>query len=61
MTSMMNKRDRHGTDWPICYADIAPWYDKVEAFVGVSGAADGLPQLPDGRFGLELQLPGAGD
>lgn len=45
-----NKRDGHGTDWPIRYADLAAWYDKVEEFIGVSGAAEGLAQLPDGRF-----------
>jgi choline dehydrogenase-like flavoprotein len=45
-----NRRDGHGTDWPIRYADLAPWYDKVEEFIGVAGAAEGLPQLPDGRF-----------
>jgi choline dehydrogenase-like flavoprotein len=45
-----NRRDGHGTDWPIRYADVAPWYDKVEEFVGVAGMAEGLPQLPDGRF-----------
>ncbi|WP_333839002.1 GMC family oxidoreductase [Novosphingobium sp.] len=45
-----NKRDGHGTDWPIRYADLAPWYDKVEQFVGVSGSAEGLPALPDGQF-----------
>lgn len=45
-----NRRDGHGTDWPIRYADLAPWYDKVEEFIGVSGAKEGLKQLPDGRF-----------
>lgn len=45
-----NKRDGHGTDWPIRYTDLAPWYDKVEEFIGVSGAKEGLKQLPDGRF-----------
>ena len=45
-----NKRDGQGTDWPIRYADIAPWYDKVEEFIGVSGAREGLAQLPDGQF-----------
>lgn len=45
-----NKRDGHGTDWPIRYADIAPWYDHVEEFIGVAGANEGLPQLPDGKF-----------
>lgn len=45
-----NKQDGHGSDWPIRYADLAPWYDHVEAFAGVSGSKNGLPQLPDGDF-----------
>ncbi len=45
-----NARDGFGTDWPIRYADIAPWYDHVERFIGVSGQEENLPQLPDGRF-----------
>ena len=45
-----NARDGHGIDWPIRYADLAPWYDKVESFIGVSGENEGLPQLPDGQF-----------
>ncbi|MDQ4419302.1 GMC family oxidoreductase [Sphingobium sp. DEHP117] len=45
-----NARDGHGTDWPIRYADLAPWYDKVEEFIGVSGQSEGLKQLPDGKF-----------
>ena len=45
-----NAKDGHGTDWPIRYADIAPWYTHVERFIGVSGAAEGLDQLPDGDF-----------
>ena len=45
-----NARDGTGVDWPIRYADIAPWYDHVERFIGVSGEALGLPHLPDGPF-----------
>jgi choline dehydrogenase-like flavoprotein len=45
-----NKKDGNGSDWPIRYADLAPWYDHVEAFAGVSGSKNGLPQLPDGDF-----------
>jgi choline dehydrogenase-like flavoprotein len=45
-----NARDGHGCDWPIRYADIAPWYDHVEDFIGVAGSNEGLPQLPDGKF-----------
>ena len=51
-----NKRDGHGTDWPIRYAELAPWYDKVERFIGVSGAAEGLAQLPDGQFQPPMAL-----
>lgn len=43
-------RDGFATDWPIRYADIAPWYSYVERFAGISGNKDGLPQLPDGEF-----------
>jgi choline dehydrogenase-like flavoprotein len=45
-----NDKDGHGADWPIRYKDIEPWYDYVEDFIGVSGQAEGLPQLPDGKF-----------
>jgi choline dehydrogenase-like flavoprotein len=43
-------RDGFGVDWPISYEELAPYYDRVERFVGVSGQAEGLPQLPDGQF-----------
>ena len=43
-------RDGFAVDWPIRYKDLAPWYDKVERFVGISGEKDGLPELPDGEF-----------
>lgn len=45
-----NARDGHGVDWPIRYRDIAPWYDYVERFIGVSGKKEGYPQIPDGQF-----------
>src|SRR5262249_32275478 len=45
-----NLRDGIAADWPIRYQDIAPWYDYVEEFAGISGQAEGLPQLPDGKF-----------
>jgi choline dehydrogenase-like flavoprotein len=45
-----NVRDGIAIDWPIRYRDIAPWYDYVEEFIGVTGQAEGLPQLPDGKF-----------
>lgn len=45
-----NLRDSIGVDWPIRYADIAPWYDHVERFIGISGEALALPHLPDSVF-----------
>jgi len=45
-----NAKDGHGIDWPIRYNDLAPWYDHVEKFAGISGSLEGLPQLPDGQF-----------
>ncbi len=41
-----NQREGVGIDWPIRYADIAPWYEHVERFIGASGENSGLPQLP---------------
>ncbi|HJS53670.1 MAG TPA: GMC family oxidoreductase [Chitinophagaceae bacterium] len=45
-----NLKEGIGIDWPIRYKDIAPWYDHVERFIGVSGKNEGLTQLPDGQF-----------
>jgi choline dehydrogenase-like flavoprotein len=45
-----NAKEGIAIDWPIRYKDIAPWYDYVETFAGISGSLEGLPQLPDGKF-----------
>jgi choline dehydrogenase-like flavoprotein len=45
-----NSKDGHGVDWPIRYKDLAPWYDYVEKFAGISGSLEGIPHLPDGQF-----------
>ena len=45
-----NAKDGFGVDWPVRYKDIAPWYDYVEKFAGISGNKDGLAVLPDGQF-----------
>ncbi|MBS1578448.1 MAG: GMC family oxidoreductase [Bacteroidetes bacterium] len=45
-----NAKDGIATDWPVRYADIAPWYSYVEKFAGISGSKENLPQLPDGEF-----------
>lgn len=45
-----NAKEGVGVDWPIRYKDIAPWYDYVEKFAGISGSLEGLSHLPDGQF-----------
>jgi choline dehydrogenase-like flavoprotein len=51
-----NKKDGHGVDWPIRYQELAPWYDYVESFIGVTGNTDGIPHLPDGKFQLPMEM-----
>lgn len=51
-----NGREGIAVDWPIRYADLAPWYDHVERYIGVSGQAEGLPQLPDGVFQPPMEM-----
>ncbi|KZS41615.1 GMC family oxidoreductase [Aquimarina aggregata] len=51
-----NKKEGIAVDWPVRYKDIAPWYDKVEEFIGVSGEKLGLDQLPDGKFLPPMEL-----
>ena len=43
-------RDGFSIEWPITYDEIAPWYSRVETFVGWSGNKDGLEHFPDGEF-----------
>jgi glucoside 3-dehydrogenase (cytochrome c) catalytic subunit len=43
-------RDGYDVDWPISYAELAPYYDVVEQYVGITGAREGDPMLPDGKF-----------
>lgn len=51
-----NLKDGHGIDWPIRYNDIAPWYDYVERFAGISGSKENIPHLPDGIFQPPMEL-----
>ena len=45
-----NAKDGYGVDWPIRYADLAPWYSYVEKFAGISGSKENIPVLPDSEF-----------
>ncbi|MFN7279513.1 MAG: GMC oxidoreductase, partial [bacterium] len=51
-----NVKEGIGTDWPIRYKDIAPWYDHVEKFAGISGSKEGLEVLPDGMFQAPMEM-----
>jgi choline dehydrogenase-like flavoprotein len=51
-----NLKEGIAVDWPIRYMEIAPWYDYIESYIGVSGQAEGLPQLPDGKFLPPMEL-----
>jgi len=42
--------DGYGDDWPIAYADLEPYYDKVDLYLGISGVKENLPHLPDSLF-----------
>ncbi len=51
-----NVKEGVGADWPIRYAELAPWYDHVERHAGIAGSVEGLPQLPDGQFQPAMPL-----
>ena len=51
--------DGYGEDWPISYADLAPYYDKVDLYLGISGVAENLPHLPDSQFQRPTKLNAA--
>ncbi|MGK2924925.1 MAG: GMC oxidoreductase [Lysobacterales bacterium] len=51
-----NAKEGIAVDWPIRYADLAPWYDHVERHAGISGSREGLAQLPDGAFQPPMQF-----
>ncbi len=51
-----NLKDGIAVDWPVRYKDIAPWYSYVESFIGVSGNADGVWNLPDGVYQPAMEM-----
>jgi choline dehydrogenase-like flavoprotein len=52
-------RDGYGEDWPLSYADVAPYYDRVDRLLGISGHPEGLDHLPDGIFQRPIKLTAA--
>ena len=51
-----NAREGIAVDWPIRYAELAPWYDYVERHAGIAGSIEGMAQLPDGQFQPAMPL-----
>jgi len=49
-------RDGYGEDWPIGYADIEPYYDRVDRYLGIGGVKENLPYLPDSIFQRPTRL-----
>ena len=49
----VNTLDGVADDWPITYFDLTPYYDEVDAFIGVSGVAGDTAYPP----GLDYPLP----
>lgn len=49
-------RDGYGEDWPIAYADLEPWYARVEELLQIRGIAEGIPNLPDSNFAGPAKL-----
>src|SRR6185503_1245186 len=45
-----NSFDGLGTDWPVSYEEMSPYYDKAEDFIGITGTKEGLRTAPDGKF-----------
>ena len=51
-----NAKEGIAVDWPVRYDEMAPWYDYVESFAGISGSTENLDVLPDGKFQPAIPL-----
>ncbi len=54
-------QDGWGEDWPIGYEDVAPYYDRVEALIGVSGSSEEVFNTPSGKKLLPPFRPRCGE
>jgi choline dehydrogenase-like flavoprotein len=48
--------DGASPSWPISYADLVPYYARLERWMGIRGSVDRLPQLPDSVLARETDL-----
>ena len=51
-----SSKDGFGSDWPISYDELSPFYDYVENLMGIYGQKDNLEQVPDGNYIGNLTL-----
>ncbi len=51
-----NAKQGIAIDWPIRYKDLAPWYDYVEKFAGISGKDENFPHFPNSVFQPAMAL-----
>jgi choline dehydrogenase-like flavoprotein len=51
--------DGFGENWPISYADVEPYYARIEEFIGIYGSSEGLDNLPDGKYVGQSRLSAA--
>ena len=42
--------DGFGENWPVDYAEIAPWFTKAERYMGVASTIQNRPSNPDGEY-----------
>lgn len=56
MDFQANEKEGVAVPWPIGYEDVAPWYEYVEKFAGISGSVENLANLPDGHFLPPMEL-----
>ena len=49
--------DGFGENWPIALADLAPYYERVEAMYRVTGRPEGLAHFPDSKFTTINETP----
>lgn len=55
------ERDGWEIPWPISYAEVAPYYDRVEQLIGVCGGTDDSDALPGSRFLQPAPPPRCGE
>jgi choline dehydrogenase-like flavoprotein len=52
----INSRTGRGVDWPVSYAELAPFYAEVERSLNLYGNEDHVATLPDGVYAHAAKL-----